>query len=162
MFGRGRLRALQSSAGGSLARAMSPVGRRVLLVLLASFLAALTATAVAATRNGVTPLAPRAGDTVPVGEPPTFKVRVSGRGVVFVRVCKSRKRGKAGLICAREAIGRAKRGKGRVFRFKPRFYDFPGYWLNEPGTYYWQAYRIRCEKPKDCRQEGPVSSVRVQ
>ena len=140
-----------------------PAVRSLVLVLVASLLAGVAGTAVAATRNGVTPLAPRAGDTVPVGEPPTFKVRVRGRGAVFVRVCKSRKRGKAGLICAREAIGRAKRTRGtRIFRYKPRFYDFPGYWLNKPGTYYWQAYRIRCEKPKDCRQEGPVSSVRVR
>ena len=37
-------------------------------------------------------------------------------------------------------------------------------WLNSPGTYYWQAYRIECivgSDLSDCRQEGPIVKVKV-
>ena len=114
-------------------------------------------------RHGVTPVSPQEGDTVPKGEVPTFSVRARGGGEVFVRVCASRAKRRDGLICARESVGRARRGEGGVHRYRPRFHDFPGYWLNRPGTYYWQAHRIRCERrrTKDCRQEGPVMSIEV-
>ena len=130
-----------------------------LLVVLA-----LPATAGAATRNGVTPISPKAGDAVPRGEAPLFRVRARGGGEVYVHVCRSRKRRADGLICTRESVGRAKRGKGGVYRYRPRFHDFPGFWLNRPGVYFWQAHRIRCERrrTRDCRQEGPTLKLRVE
>ena len=52
--------------------------------------------------------------------------------------------------------------KGGRFSAKMRFFDFPEFWLNNPGTYYWQAYRIDCEGDlSDCKQEGPVVKFRV-
>ena len=71
-------------------------------------------------------------------------MRANGPGQVWVHVCKSKTKDKNGVICSKEAIGRAKK-KGGVFRYKPQFFDFPAFWLNSPGRYYWQAYRIACD-----------------
>ena len=98
---------------------------------------------------------------MPAGKRPTFKVRAKGGGQVWIHVCKSKKKDKDGLICTKEAIGRAKK-KGGTYKFKAPFFDFPEFWLNSPGTYYWQAHRISCEgNLSDCRQEGPIVKVRV-
>jgi hypothetical protein len=134
---------------------------RLTLTLIVAGLLLLPSSAAAATKNGVTPLAPKAGKSVPSGKRPTFKVRATGGGQVWVHVCKSRKRDKTGLICSKEAIGRAKK-KGGSYKFKAKFFDFPEFWLNSPGTYYWQAHRIACEgNLSDCRQEGPIVKFRV-
>jgi hypothetical protein len=134
---------------------------RLTLTLIVAGLLVLPASATAATKNGVTPLAPKAGKSVPAGKRPTFKVRAQGGGQVWVHVCKSKKKDKSGLICPDEAIGRAKK-KGGVYKFKAKFFDFPEFWLNSPGTYYWQAHRISCEGDlSDCRQEGPIVKFRV-
>jgi hypothetical protein len=134
---------------------------RLTLTLIVAGLLLLPSSAAAATKNGVTPLAPKAGKSVPAGKRPTFKVRATGGGQVWVHVCKSRKRDKTGLICSKEAIGRAKK-KGGSYKFKAKFFDFPEFWLNSPGTYYWQAHRIACEgNLSDCRQEGPIVKFRV-
>jgi hypothetical protein len=110
--------------------------------------------------SGITPLSPKSGATVPVGKSPTFKLRVKGSGHVWVHVCKSKKKSKSGVICSKETIGEAKRGKGGVHTYKPAFFDFPGFWLNSPGTYYWQAYRIACAGG-DCQQEGKIVKFKV-
>jgi hypothetical protein len=134
---------------------------RLTLTLIVAGLLLLPSSAAAATKNGITPLAPKAGKSVPAGKRPTFKVRATGGGQVWVHVCKSRKRDKTGLICSKEAIGRAKK-KGGSYKFKAKFFDFPEFWLNSPGTYYWQAHRIACEgNLSDCRQEGPIVKFRV-
>ena len=64
---------------------------------------------------------------------------------------------------ATASIGQAHRSGG-LFVFKPKFFDFPTFWLNTPGTYYWQAHRIACDDggTSDCRQEGPVVRFRVR
>ena len=116
--------------------------------------------ALAATKHGITPLSPKANATVTAGESPTFKMRVKGKGQVWVHVCKSKKKDSEGVICSNESIGRAKKKNG-VFRYKPKFFDYPGFWLNSPGRYYWQAFRISCNS-QDCEQEGPVVRFRVK
>ncbi len=134
---------------------------RLTLTLIVAGALLLPSSAVAATKNGVTPVAPKAGKSVPAGKRPTFKVRAKGGGQVWVHVCKSKKKDKDGLICTKEAIGRAKK-KGGTYKFKAPFFDFPEFWLNSPGTYYWQAHRISCEGDlSDCRQEGPIVKFRV-
>ena len=134
---------------------------RLTIALVAAGLLALPTAASAATKHGITPLSPPAGSTVPAGKSPTFKMRVKGKGPVYVHVCKSKKKKKDGRICFKADIGRAHK-KGGVFRFKPKFYDFPGFWLVTPGTYYWQAFRIACEGDlSDCYQEGQVIKVKV-
>jgi hypothetical protein len=134
--------------------------RLPLLLILAGLLVVPT-TASAATKNGVTPLSPKAGSSIPVGKRPVMKMRIKGPGQVYVHVCKSKKKDADGLICFKESIGRAKK-KGGTFRYKPKFFDFPEFWLNSPGTYYWQAHRIKCEGDiSDCLQEGPIVKFKV-
>lgn len=115
--------------------------------------------------SGITPLSPKAGATVGVGTEPTFKMRVKGSGQVWIHVCKSNKKDSKGVICNggdAEEMGRAKRKNG-VFSYKSKLFDFPEYWSNSPGTYYWQAYRIACEggNTSDCLQEGKIIKFKV-
>jgi hypothetical protein len=135
---------------------------RLTLILATAALLAVPTVAFAATKNGITPTSPKAGKTIPVGKRPTMKGKVRGSGQVYVHVCKSRKKDDDGLICTDEAIKRAKVRKGR-FSVKLPFFDFPEFWLNSPGTYYWQAHRIACEGNdlSDCRQEGPIVKIKV-
>ena len=137
----------------------SRVARTLALTALTALVLAVPASA--ATKNGITPLAPKAGTSVPAGKSPTFRMRVKGPGQVWVHVCKSKARDSDGVICTDESIGRARKRDG-VFRYKPKFFDFPAFWLNSPGTYYWQAHRIACEgNINDCRQEGPTVKFKV-
>ena len=90
-----------------------------------------------------------------------MKVSDPGAGV-FVHVCKSNKKDKEGMICRKATILQAKKRNG-VFQAKQKFYDFPAFWLNNRGTYYWQAYRIECTgSSSDCKQEGPVVRFKVK
>jgi hypothetical protein len=135
--------------------------RKLIAAALVGALAlVLATTAFAATKNGVTPVAPKAGAKVAIGKSPTFKIRVKGPGTVWVHVCKRKKVDKEGVLCHRESIGQAKKRKG-VFQYKPKFFDYPAFWLNNAGTYYWQAHRISCEGSSDCRQEGPIVKFKV-
>jgi hypothetical protein len=122
---------------------------------------AMAGSATAKTKHGITPLAPKAGTSVPAGKSPRFRMRVKGPGQVWVYVCKSKHRNSEGVICNKVSIGRAKKKKHGVFEYKPTFYDYPGFWLNQPGRYYWQAHRIDCNS-QDCQQEGPVVRFRVK
>lgn len=132
------------------------------LVSAAVLGAILTTSAPAFAASGITVVSPKAGAKVASGKSPTFKLRVKGSGQVWVHVCKSKKKDDQGVICSDESIGRAKRKNG-VYQYKPQFFDFPAFWLNSPGTYYWQAHRIACEgsNTSDCRQEGPIVRFRV-
>ena len=132
------------------------------LALTAFTALALAGPAAAATKNGITPLAPKVGTSVPSGKAASFRMRVSDPGAgVFMHVCKSKKRDRQGMICKKATILQAKKRKG-VFVAKQTFFDFPAFWLNNPGTYYWQAYRIECRSgSSDCKQEGPVVRFKV-
>ena len=135
--------------------------RRLIAIATLASILLLAPAAFGATKNGITPIAPKQGDSVPAGKRPTFKLRYSGPGQIYVHVCKSRKKNSEGLICSDESIGRAKKKSGRA-KYRPRFFDFPEFWLNSPGTYYWQAHRISCEDGiDDCRIEGPVVKFKV-
>ncbi|HET8953118.1 MAG TPA: hypothetical protein VFN44_21525 [Solirubrobacteraceae bacterium] len=133
------------------------------LALTALTALAIGGTASAATKNGITPLAPKAGTSVPAGKAATFRMKVADPGAgVFVHVCKSNKRDKQGMICKKATILQAKKRKG-AWEAKQTFFDFPAFWLNNPGTYYWQAYRIECRSgSSDCKQEGPVVRFKVK
>jgi hypothetical protein len=130
-------------------------------VLALPALLLLPAAATAATKNGVTPIAPKAGASVPVGSTPTFRARARGGGTVWVHVCKSKRKDRFGVICHKADIGQMKR-RGGEYRYTSKFFDFPEFWLNSPGTYYWQAHRIKCSTGStDCRKEGPIIRFRV-
>jgi hypothetical protein len=131
-----------------------------LAVAALALLIGLAGSAGAATKHGITPLSPNAGATVPRGRSPIFRMRKKGPGQLWVQVCRSPKKDAEGTICADEDIGRARLAKNGVWEFKPKFHDFPSFWLNTPGVYYWQAHRISCTA-SDCRQEGPIVRFRV-
>lgn len=138
------------------------MGRRLVIGLaIALAAAALAAAAAADTKHGITPISPAAGDEVPTGEKVTFRLRARGSGQVWVRVCSSARKSRDGVICDRLAVGRATRHSGGVSTYTPRFHDFPDFWLNTPGVYHWQAYRVACVRT-DCRAEGPIVRFRVR
>jgi hypothetical protein len=134
--------------------------RSLVGALVAGLILVTASTAFAA--GGITIVSPKSGATVAAGESPTFKMRVSGAGQVWVHVCKSKQKNADGVICSEESIGRAKK-KGGTYQYKPKFFDFPEFWLNSPGTYYWQAHRIQCENgdTSDCLQEGAIVKFKV-
>ena len=74
--------------------------RRASVLLVVLTCAALATVAVAATRtkNGITPKAPKKGAVVPAATSVTFKGRYRGDGETWVRVSKSRKTNRFGLI----------------------------------------------------------------
>jgi hypothetical protein len=136
---------------------------RLTLLLALTALLAVPTVAFGATKHGITPKSPKAGSTIPVGKRPTMKGKVKGKGPVYVYVCKSKKKDSEGLICDKETIKKAKKKNGK-FSVKLPFFDFPEFWLNSPGTYYWQAHRIACivgSDLSDCRQEGPIVKIKV-
>jgi hypothetical protein len=134
--------------------------RRPIVTAVVAALALSASPALAA--SGIKPISPKKGDSVPVGKRPTFKMNVQGTGPVYVHVCKSKKQDADGLICSKESIGKAKKKAGSRREYKPKFVDFPEFWLNSPGTYYWQAHRISCEDGiDDCRLEGPTIKFTV-
>jgi hypothetical protein len=135
--------------------------RRGITVAVTAVVLALggAALAGAATKNGITPLGP--SGKIAVGKAPTFRVKVTKPGTVWIHVCKSKRKDSDGVICKTEVIAQARKKSG-VFRHKPKLYTFPGFWLQTPGTYYWQAHRIQCEGDlSDCLQEGPIVRIKV-
>jgi hypothetical protein len=133
---------------------------RTILLALAVVLA-VAVPALAATSNGITPQTPKKGAKVPEGTRPIFRGSVSGPGTVWVHVSTSKKVDKDGVIANKQMISQAKIKKG-IFTLKAPFFDYPEFWLNTPGTYYWQAHRIACgEDGNDCLQEGPVVKFKV-
>ena len=139
----------------------SRVARTLALTAAPLAALALAGPAAAATKNGITPLAPKAGTSVPAGRAATFRMRVSDPGAgVFVHVCKNNRRNKEGMICKKATILQAKKRNG-AFQAKQQFFDFPEFWLNAAGTYYWQVFRIDCTGGSDCSKEGPIVKIKV-
>ena len=140
--------------------------RIALRTLAGALLAACAVAGPAQAAGGITPLSPKKGAKVAVGQSPTFKMRVKGPGSVWVTICDSKKKDSKGVICTKAAsekasLGQAKKKQG-VFQFTPEFFDFETFWMNTPGTYYWQAYRINCDNgPSDCQQESAITRFKV-
>jgi hypothetical protein len=141
----------------------SRVARTLALTAASLAALALAGPAAAATRNGITPLAPKAGTSVPSGKALTFRMRVKDPASgVFVHVCKSKKRDKDGVICNKETMLQAKKRNGAFQAKQKPFNLLDDFFLSRPGTYYWQAYRIECfTGSSDCNQEGPVVRFKV-
>lgn len=135
--------------------------RRLALPFAVLILLGPAVTADAATKNGITPVSPKANASVATGATPTFKMKVKGKGQVWVHVCKSKAKDADGTICSEESIGQARKN-GKTYQYTPKFFDFPDFWLNSPGTYYWQAHRIDCSTgTDDCKKESPIVKLKV-
>jgi hypothetical protein len=50
---------------------------------------------------------------------------------------------------------------GSVYEATPTFFDYSGFWMNTPGTYYWQAYRIHYGGGADGCIESEVRSFQI-
>ena len=135
---------------------------RTFAAALAISLAATGATATAA--GGPTPVAPSNGKTLKAGKAFTFKVSSKQPGGVFLKVSKSKAKNKKGTLAAKDDLYfREMKKKGSTYSKKTEAYDaLPEYFLNKPGRYYWQAYRIDCAAQKDCEVEGPIRSFRIK
>ena len=134
--------------------------RRLIATAALAAIALFASTALGA--GGITPISPKKGDTVPAGQRATFKMKYSGKGQIWVHVCKSSRKNSDGVICNKESIGKARKTSSTRAVYRAKFFDYPEFWLNSPGTYYWQAYRISCENgTEDCRIEGPVVRFKV-
>ena len=147
-----------------MARVAACQPRLTLLLALTALLAVPTA-ALGATKHGITPTSPKAGSHRPgrrARRP--YKGKVKGEGQVYVHVCKSKKKDKDGADLPRRAdIGQAKKKDGK-FSVQADFFDFPEFWLNSPGTYYWQAHRIACSMGSDLAtagRKGPIVKFKV-
>jgi len=138
--------------------------RRTLPLAVLAALLLLAAPAAAVTKNGITPVTPKAGGAIPSGGPFLFKLNVRGKSAgTFVHVCESKRKDADGVICSTASIGRAKQKQGARYEYKAKFFDFPDFWLNSPGTYYWQAYRTACGTDlSDCKAEGPIVKFKVR
>jgi hypothetical protein len=133
------------------------------LILPAALAALLLSSAPALAKNGVEPVSPKRGDTVPAGKSVTFKMNIRGdHSGVFVHICRSKQQNRVGMICHSPVIGQARKKRGVRFEYKAKLYDYPEFWLNTPGTYYWQAYRTYCKTTtSDCKAEGPIVKFKV-
>jgi hypothetical protein len=108
------------------------------------------------------PVSPARNATVPKRTPITFTVRDSffpGPGrTVWVIVSDSKRVRKDGTLRKHLDFGQARRVRrgSRTFRYKAKFFDFPAFYMNRPGKYYWQPYRIDCRHQSDCRVQGRI------
>jgi hypothetical protein len=128
-------------------------------------IAALAPVAVEAAIPRPSPISPKNRATLPVGKTPTFTVRSTGEGTVWVHVSKSARKSADGVIRHDAFIGQARRKSRSTFSVKPKYYDYPGFWAGTARKWYWQSFRIACgeeSSSNDCKVEGPVRSFTLR
>jgi hypothetical protein len=135
--------------------------RTIRLALAVLAVAAVVPMAVIAQIPKPTPLSPKNKAVLPVGKTPTFKVRSTGEGTVWIHISKSARKTREGVIKNDAHIGQAKK-RGTTFTHKPKFFNYPTFWANTSRKWYWQAYRIACGEQSDCKVEGPVRSFTLR
>ena len=158
---------------------------RLLLPIVSVLLAVASGQVLAASASrDLQSISPADKKRIRSGAQPTFKVRISkGEGkvgglaghqyAVFIRVSKSAKKHRLRgskkndekVIASDALIATMKQvryPRGRTFKYTPRRYKHPGYWLNDKsGTYYWQAYYIYCVKGT-CVHPSRVKTLRIR
>lgn len=129
----------------------------------ATLAAAILLPAAPALAEGPTPLSPTAGKTLKARSPFTFKVRDDAEGAVFIAVSKSRAVRADGTLKDQSTWFRKMGGNSGVRTKKvERYAALSSHFLNRPGTWYWQAWRIDCAEQEDCNVEGPVRKFRLK
>ncbi len=122
------------------------------------------AIAVGATK-GPSPRSPKHNKSYKAGKRFTFQVRSTQPGAVFLKVSKSKKKGKDGTLRNDVYFRKMGRKKGTKTLYTKKAEGYPAlksYFLNKRGKYYWQAYRIDCSAQKDCNVEGRIRSFRIK
>lgn len=127
---------------------MRTIRLRAVVVLVVS--SALSVVAVGGARapnpdlKPPTLLQPAPNVAIEAGTPVAFRIRTHARDVgLMLRVSRSSVRGKCGVIrgeVARSSFVRT--GTRAVYQAQPAGAALSSSWLNTPGTYFWQAYRI--------------------
>lgn len=137
--------------------------RALLLVTTLAATVAAAAPAAPAATGGPKPIAPAEGKGFDAGTPFTFKVKSAGSGAVFIIVSTSKRKKKDGTLAKQDWFRKMAR-KGTVFSKKTDSYPaLEDYFLNRPGTYYWQTFRIDCgPNPNDCNIESGVRRFRIR
>lgn len=108
-----------------------------------------------------TSLEPVDGAGLPTRSAPIFRVQTQpGEPSLWLHISRSPTTDAKGVIGSDAHLDtfRASPLGADVYEVQPIFYDHPGFWMNEPGTYYWQAYRISYANGADGAIEGPVRS----
>lgn len=93
--------------------------------------------------------APGTGKVLKVGSQPIFKVVDNGTPYnhsIYIAVAKSKKLDRSGRLAGWTATGmdfdHMKRVKSNLWTYKTPKQSFPAWFMNHPGTYYWQAEAI--------------------
>ncbi len=95
-------------------------------------------------------ISPGKGHKVKVRHRPLFVVRDTAKkksyNDLFLSVAHSKRRNKCGALKDTSngvfAQMHRRRGTKYTFTYRAKFYDYPKFWLNRPGKYFWQVYRI--------------------
>ena len=111
-------------------------------------------------------LTPAEGATVSAGTPIAFRIQTHPDEThsLWLRVSKSPAMDAEGVIGTDAEIETftAVPGAPGIYEAAPQYFSYSGFWMNTPGVYYWQAYRIHCTTgSSDCRIESPVRTLIV-
>lgn len=140
------------------------------LVTLAAVLLATTGSLAAAGAAPARPqlLAPGKGKVLRLGSEPTFKVRDRSANArrygVFLIVSPTKRTNRHGELKRHRRIGTfAKmRRTGRFgFVYRTPAYAFDHWFMQRPGTYYWQAFHVDC-RVRGCRVLSRIRTFKVR
>ena len=104
-------------------------------------------------------LEPSNAVTLPTGVAPLFRIRTFAEDrYLWLYVSRSPARDATGMIDKDVEIEPFAQSASdpAVWEAKPEFFDYPAFWMNTPGTYYWQPYRISYGSQPDGTVEGEV------
>lgn len=140
------------------------MARHARLLALATSVALIASGATVTAAGGPRPMAPTNAKTLKKGVPFTFKVRSTESGSVFLKVSKSKRKNSKGTLRTDVYFRKMGKRKGTTIYTKKteRYAALSSYFLNKPGRYYWQAYRIDCAAQADCEVEGAIRSFRIR
>jgi hypothetical protein len=117
-------------------------------------------------------VAPKRGAVLALGSQPTFKVRDGSRNArrykIFMTISTSKARSKrTGDLKQAKVDGQtvgtftSMKRRGKTHSYTAQKYSFPTWYMNRPGKYYWQAFRIDC-RVRGCHIHSKVSSFIVR
>lgn len=148
-------------------RKRSTVVAAIVTCLALSLVATASASAAGPALKG-----PKSGAVLAKGSQPTFKVSDASRNArkyhIFMTISTTKKRSrKTGDLLRPKTNGEqigtftSMHRKGTKFSYKAESYSFPTWYMNRPGKYYWQAYRIDC-RVKSCHVHSKTRSFVVR
>jgi hypothetical protein len=143
---------------------------RLLAHIAVGVLACTAAVAVASASGPIvasdppTLLTPVSGQTIKAGTSIAFRIRTfAGDDMLWLYVSRSPTIANAcGTIAHEVSIWDfSPTADPAVYEAKPTHYTYASFWMNTPGTYYWQAYRIEHAGGADGCVESAVRSFSI-